>query len=179
MSLSRRLFILCSVVAISGCGSGEDSVAAWQNSVSFYGDSITAGRTLDIAAGLFVTQDFAIPAQSSKTPLSKLDNSRVVVIRYGMADLVFSMPPETILANITKLVAEVRALGKVPVVVNVSYTESGMEVPLNNLLRDITDIDVSVLPVATVDGIHPTEEYHLLLNDLIRSKLVPLINSVN
>ncbi len=160
--------LLCLSLAACGGGGGSPSTKV----VAFYGDSITAGRPKDIAQGAFETQDFAVPAQDSDAPLSPDDRSDVTVLRYGMADIVHGIPPATTRQNLVHLIAEVKAHGRVPVVVNVSFTESGKEKPTNEAIKDITDIDVTDIPGATVDGTHPTEEYHIKLNQRIQEQLL-------
>ena len=149
------------------CGGGD----APPKVVAFYGDSITAGRAQDIAAGLFQAQDFARPAQNSDAPLSPDDRSQITVLRYGMADIVHHIPPEVTRLHLLALVAQIVALGRTPVVVNISRTDDGRERATNAAIADITTIDVSDMPGATVDGIHPTDDYHAALNARIRERL--------
>lgn len=171
--MCRWVFAAAICFGLLACGGGGELPPA--ATVAFYGDSITAGRTKDIAQGAFETQDFAVPAQDSDAPLDPRDTSTVTVLRYGMADLVHGIPPWMTRVNLLLLVAKATAMGHMPVVVNVSYTESGMEKATNEAIRDITTIDVTDIPGATVDGIHPTEEYHALLNQRIRERIVALI----
>ena len=167
------VFLMC--IALSACGGGAESSSGTSiKVVAFYGDSITAGRTKDISQGAFVDQDFAVPAQNSNAPLHPDDQSSITVLRYGMADIVHKIPPWMTRMHITLLVAKVTAMGRTPVVVNVSYTESGMERATNEAIKDITHIDVTDIPGATVDGIHPTEEYHIRLNQRIHDRLVEI-----
>lgn len=167
--MRAAILILC--VALGACGGGD---SPGQKVVSFYGDSITAGRTKDIAAGLFEVQDFARPAQNSDTPLSKDDRSTITVLRYGMADVVHQIPPEATRLHLLLLVAQIRLLGRVPVVVNVSRTDDGREQATNAAIRDITTIDVTDIEGSTVDGIHPDDQYHAALNARIRERLSAL-----
>lgn len=168
----KRLTSILLCLSLAACGGGSEPQAP--KVVAFYGDSITAGRTKDIAQGHFETQDFAVPAQDSDAPLHPEDKSAVTVLRYGMADIVHEIPPWKTRLNLLVLVAKVTAMGRTPVVVNVSYTESGMERATNEAIKDITHIDVTDIPGATVDGIHPTEEYHIRLNQHIHDRLVEI-----
>lgn len=161
---AMRVLVL---LALAGCGGGEGS----EKIVAFYGDSITAGRAADIAAGLFQAQDFARPAQNSDAPLSPDDRSQITVLRYGMADIVHHIPPEVTRLNLLALVAQIVALGRTPVVVNVSRADDGRQQATNAAIKDITTIDVSDIEGATVDGIHPTDDYHAALNARIRERL--------
>ena len=170
----KRLTSTLLCLALVACGGGSEPQAP--KVVAFYGDSITAGRTKDIAQGAFETQDFAVPAQDSDAPLHPEDKSAVTVLRYGMADIVHEIPPWKTRLNLLVLVAKVTAMGRTPVVVNVSYTESGMERATNDAIEDITTIDVRSIPGATVDGIHPTEDYHAALNQAIHDYLVEMVH---
>ena len=161
------LAALLGAALLVACGGGD----APPKVVAFYGDSITAGRAQDIAAGAFEVQDFARPAQTSAAPLSPADRSTVTVLRYGMADIVHHIPPEVTRLNLLALVAQIVALGRTPVVVNISRTDDGRERATNAAIADITTIDVSDMPGATVDGIHPTDAYHAALNARIRERL--------
>lgn len=165
-ALVTLLAALAGALGLVGCGGGDAPVV-----VAFYGDSITAGRTQDIAAGQFVAQDFARPAQNSDAPLSPHDRSTITVLRYGMADIVHRIPPEATRLHLLALVAQIQLLGRVPVVVNVSRTDDGRERATNAAIADITTIDVTDIEGATVDGIHPTDEYHAALNARIRERL--------
>ena len=164
----RALAALILAALLCACGGGD---APADKIVAFYGDSITAGRAQDIAAGAFKVQDFARPAQESSAPLSPDDRSTVTVLRYGMADIVHRIPPEATRLHLLALVAQIQLLGRVPVVVNVSRADDGRERATNAAIADITTIDVTDIEGATVDGIHPTDEYHAALNARIRERL--------
>lgn len=164
----RALAALILAALLCACGGGD---APADKIVAFYGDSITAGRAQDIAAGAFAVQDFARPAQTSATPLSADDRSAITVLRYGMADIVHRIPPEATRLHLLALVAQIQLLGRVPVVVNVSRADDGRERATNAAIADITTIDVTDIEGATVDGIHPTDEYHAALNARIRERL--------
>ena len=166
----RPIVVMALIGTLAACGGGSEPQAP--KVVAFYGDSITAGRTKDIAQGHFETQDFAVPAMDSNTQLHPDDMATVKVLRYGMADVFHEIPPWVTRLNLILLVAKVTAMGHTPVVVNISYTESGIEKATNEAIKDITHIDVTDIPGATVDGIHPTEEYHVRLNQRIRERLV-------
>lgn len=168
----NRVFLVVVCALLAACGGG----AAEPVSVAFYGDSITEGRTEGIAKGAFLTQDFAIAAQDSDAPLDPRDTSPVTVLRYGMADIVHNIPPGETRTNLLLLVAKATAMGHIPVVVNVSYTESGMEQATNEAIAGITTIDVRGVPGATVDGIHPTEDYHERLNQFLHERLVEILD---
>lgn len=146
-----------------------------QSIVSFYGDSITEGRPVDIAQGDFQVQDFAVHSQNSDTPLNPADKSSVTVLRYGMADILHNIPPEITRLNIILRVMQISAYGRRPVVVNVSKTESGMEIPTNKAIADLVTIDVSGVQGTTVDGVHPTETFHVALNQKIHDGLLPYV----
>ncbi len=162
-----RAFLLA-VVFLVGCGAGSSSKL-----VSFYGDSITAGRTQDIALGRFNTQDFAYPGNTSHTPLHPEDRASIVVLRYGMADTVFGIAPEQTRRNLLQLVEQVRQQGKIPVVVSISKAD-GREVPTNEAIKDLITVDLSDIEGSTVDGIHPTDAYHAAMYTKIRNYLEKL-----
>ena len=167
-----KLKILLIVSMLAACGGGSDG--RMQPTIAFYGDSITAGRPVDIAAGDFLVQDFAVPAKDSDAPLSQTDISTITVLRYGMADIVHGIPPEITRNNLIILITQIKAKGRKPVVVNVNATETGIEKKTNDSLSDITDIDVSDIKGNTVDGIHPDEAFHQLLNMRIHDGLIKL-----
>ena len=158
---------LVGAALVAACGGGD----APPKVVAFYGDSITAGRAADIAAGAFEVQDFARPAQTSDTPLSPHDRSQITVLRYGMADIVHRIPPEVTRLNLLLLVAHIQLIGRTPVVVNVSRADDGRQQATNAAIRDLTTIDVSDIEGRTVDGIHPDDAYHAALNARIRERL--------
>ncbi len=164
----RALAALILATLLTACGGGD----APPTVVAFYGDSITAGRAQDIAAGAFEVQDFARPAQTSAAPLSPADRSAITVLRYGMADVVHRIPPEATRLHLLALVAQIQLLGRVPVVVNVSRTDDGREQATNAAIADITTIDVTDIDGRTVDGIHPDDAYHAALNARIRAALI-------
>lgn len=159
---------LLAIVLLVGCGDGSST-----RLVSFYGDSITAGRTQDIALGLFNTQDFAQPGNTSYTPLHPDDKASIVVLRYGMADIVSGIAPEQTRNNLLQLVAQVKQQGKTPVVISVSKAD-GKEEPTNAALKDLITVDLSDLEGSTVDGTHPTDAYHAAMYTRIRNFLEKL-----
>jgi hypothetical protein len=140
--------------------------------VAFYGDSVTEGRPMDIAQGDFLVQDFAKAAKTSDAPLDPRDASSITVLRYGMADVVKGIPPEITKWNVALRVAQIIAMGRTPVVVNINQTESGIEKPTNAAIAGMVNIDVSGVAGTTVDGVHPTEPFHVALNQKIHDGLM-------
>lgn len=165
--------ILLVALFLVACGGGD--IEAHRITVAFYGDSITAGRPMDIAQGKFDVQDFAAPAKLSNAPLDVRDVSSITVLRYGMADAVLSIPPEMTRLNLLLRIMQIMAGGRRAVVVNVNQTESGLEKPTNAAIADLVNIDVSGVPGATVDGIHPNEDFHVVLNARIHDGLMAII----
>lgn len=163
-------YTLLLTLLLAGCGGGGSS--APMATVAFYGDSITEGRPMDIAQGDFLVQDFAKAAKTSDAPLDPRDTSSITVIRYGMADAVKGIPPEMTKWNVALRVAQIIAMGRTPVVVNVNQTESGIEKPTNAALAGLVTIDVSEVKGTTVDGIHPSEPFHKELNQKIHDALM-------
>jgi hypothetical protein len=166
------VIVLLIALLLTACGGGDP---APQSIVAFYGDSITEGRPVDIAQGDFQVQDFAVHSLNSDTPLNPADNSSITVLRYGMADILHNIPPEITRLNIILRVMQISALGRRPVVVNINKTESGMEIPTNKAIADLVTIDVSQVAGATVDGVHPTEPFHVALNQKIHDGLLPYV----
>jgi hypothetical protein len=143
--------------------------------VSFYGDSLTAGRVLDIAGGAFIPADYAIWGMGSFYPLSSLDRAPVVVIRYGMADAIRLMTPEQTVANVTALAAQVRAQGRRPIVVGMPCLDGPLGADTAQALLAVQDVDVAAGcgPVPrTTDGIHPTAAEHARMDTIIRAAAV-------
>ena len=175
MNTLRLIFAVTLAALLAACGGGEADPR--QVVVAFYGDSITAGRAADIAAGAFQVQDFARPAQNSDAPLSPDDRSTITVLRYGMADIVHHIPPEVTRLHLLALVAQIVALGRTPVVVNISRADDGRERATNEAIRDITTINVADIEGTTVDGIHPTDAYHAALNARIHTALLTVLRS--
>ena len=172
---------LCFIMTLflSACGGGDNTPAVPKEKtvISFYGDSITAnGKVPKIVKDDFIGLDFANGGQHSDVPLDPRDTASVVVIRYGMADVAHGLLPSQTRANVEKLVAQVKALGKRPIVVNVSYTPSGIELPVNAALAGIVDIDVSDLRGKLLDELHPDDAFYDLLNNRIHDELVRLLN---
>lgn len=161
------------VLTLVGCGGGGGSDD--RLTVAFYGDSITAGQVERIARSTFRGIDYAVGGQHSDAPLHPDDTAPVVVLRYGMADAAHGLTPQETRENLLALTAQVRAQGRRPVVVNVSRTESGLEVPTNEAIADLTHIDVSSVPIRTLDGIHPDEKSYERLNAFIHDALVKLL----
>lgn len=152
-----------------GCGGGDAPTT-----ISFYGDSLTAGHVQDVVQGDFIGVDYAVGGQLSFVPLNPDDRAPVAVIRYGMADAWFKVAPEQTRANVGKMVDQIRARGGYPIVVNVSQTPTGFEKATNAALKDITDIDVSCIEGNTLDGIHPDDEFYRALNQQIHDGLIVL-----
>jgi hypothetical protein len=50
-----------------------------------------------------------------------------------------------------------------------------MEIPTNKAIADLVTIDVSQVAGATVDGVHPTEPFHVALNQKIHDGLLPYV----
>lgn len=177
-----KLICILLSLTLTACGGGGDPVAPTvvpQLIIAFYGDSITEGRPVDIAQGDFKVQDFAKAAKTSDAPLDPSDISTITVIRYGMADTVKGVAPEATRRNIQSLIAQVTSLGRTPIVVNVNRTESGLEKPTNQAIADLVDIDVSNVQGATVDGVHPSEPFHVALNKKIHDDLIVYIQRSN
>jgi len=147
--------------------------------VAFYGDSLTAGRVLDIAGGAFIAADHAIWGMGSFYPLSANDRAPVVVIRYGMADAIRLMTPAETAANVTALAAQVRAQGRRPIVVGMPCLDSGLGAATAQALRAVQDVDVAAgcgpIP-RTTDGIHPTAAEHARMDTIIRAAAVAALN---
>lgn len=170
----RALILLALLlpVLLAGCGGGGG--ADDRLTVAFYGDSITAGQVERIARRTFRGIDYAVGGQHSDAPLHPDDTAPVVVLRYGMADAAHGLTPQETRENLLALTAQVRAQGRRPIVVNVSRTESGFEQPTNDAIADLTDIDVSSVPIRTLDGIHPDDESYERLNAFIHDALARL-----
>jgi hypothetical protein len=143
--------------------------------VAFYGDSLTAGRVLEIAGGAFIAADHAIWGMGSFYPLSSLDRAPVVVIRYGMADAIRLMTPAETVANVTALAAQVRAQGRRPIIVGMPCLDSDLGAETAQALLAVQDVDVAAGcgPVPrTTDGIHPTAAEHARMDTIIRAAAV-------
>lgn len=172
----KKLLSLFLLVLLTACGGGGPDIPKTKTVISFYGDSITSGgQVARIVRGDFVGLDYSVGGQHSDVPLNPLDTASVVVIRYGMADVAHGLSPATTRTNVIALVAAVRALGKRPIVVNVSYTPSGIERPVNAALAGLVDIDVSDLRGTLLDDYHPDDAFYRLLNDRIHDELVRLL----
>lgn len=171
----KKFLSLGLLALLSGCGGGGPAALNAPTTVSFYGDSITGGQVANIVRGDFIGLDYATGGQHSDTPLNPADTASVVVIRYGLADVAHGLAPSQTRANVEILVAQVKALGKRPIVVNVSYTPSGIERPVNAALAGLVDIDVSDIRGGLVDELHPDEAFYALLNDRIHDELVRLV----
>ena len=61
--------------------------------------------------------------------------------------------------------------------VNVSYTPSGIERPVNAALQGLVDIDVSDLRGALLDDYHPDDAFYVRLNGRIHDELVRLVGA--
>lgn len=169
----KTLLCLCLFALLSACGGGDPDTPKAKTVISFYGDYITSGgQVVRIVRDDFIGLDFAKGGQHSDVPLNSADTASVVVIRYGMADVAHGLTPATTRANVEKLVADVRRLGKRPIVVNVSWTPSGIELPVNAALQGLVDIDVSDLRGQLLDELHPDDAFYALLNDRIHDELV-------
>ena len=147
--------------------------------VAFYGDSLTAGRVLDIAGGAFIPADHAIWGMGSFYPLSALDRAPVVVIRYGMADAIRLMTPAETVANVTALAAQVRAQGRRPIVVGMPCLDSDLGAATAQAMRAVQEVDVTpgCGPVPrTTDGIHPTAAEHARMDAIIRAAALAALN---
>lgn len=142
---------------------------------SFYGDSLTAGRALAIAGGAFVAADHAVWGLGSYAPLAPTDVAPVAVIRYGMADAIREMTPEQTLANVLSLAAQVRAQGRVALIVGMPCLDGPLGAGHAAALAAVQDVDVTpgCGPVPrTVDGIHPTPAEHARMDTIIRAAVV-------
>ena len=172
----KKLLCLVLFVLLAACGGGggdAPSAPKAKTVISFYGDSITSGgQVARIVRGDFIGLDYSVGGQHSDVPLNPADTASVVVIRYGMADVAHGLLPSQTRANVEKLVADVRRLGKRPIVVNVSWTPSGIELPVNAALQGLVDIDVSDLRGQLLDELHPDDAFYALLNDRIHDELV-------
>ena len=163
------------LLAGTACGGGE--AAPKRLTLAWYGDSITADghQAARISAPEFDVQDFSVGGKHSDSPLSPLDTADVVVIRYGMADAAHGLTPAMTRANVLNLLALVQAQGRRAIVINVSATPTCLECATNAALADLTDIDVSGVPVVTLDGIHPDEASYARLAEYIHAALVRLL----
>lgn len=168
----KTLLCLCLFALLSACGGGDPAPPA-KTVISFYGDSITSGgQVAKIVRNDFIGLDYSVGGQHSDVPLNPADTASVVVIRYGMADVAHGLSPAQTRANVEKLIADVKALGKRPIVVNVSWTPAGIELPVNAALQGLVDIDVSDLRGVLQDALHPDDAFYKLLNNRIHSELV-------
>jgi lysophospholipase L1-like esterase len=174
----KTFLCLCLFLLLAACGGGGPDTPKAKTVISFYGDSITSGgQVAKIVRGDFIGLDCSVGGQHSDVPLNPADTASVVVIRYGMADAAHGLAPAQTRANVEKLLVDVKALGKRPIVVNVSYTPSGIELPVNAALQNLVDIDVSDLRGLLLDAYHPDEAFYALLNDRIHAELVRLLGA--
>ena len=172
----KKLLCIALFALLSACGGGDPSTPKAKTVISFYGDSITAnGKVPKIVRDDFIGLDYAVGGQHSDVPLNPKDTASVVVIRYGMADVAHGLAPAQTRANVEKLIADAKALGKRPIVVNVSWTPSGIELPVNAALQGLVDIDVWDLRGNLQDDLHPDAAFYMLLNNRIHTELVRLL----
>lgn len=181
MRVTDTLINLLGALALAGlllagtaCGGGD---VRQRLTLAWYGDSITAdgGQARRISAPEFDVQDFSVGGKHSDSPLDALDTADVVIIRYGMADAAHGLTPAMTRANVLNLLALVQAQGRRAIVINVSATPTGLEAATNAALADLTDIDVSGVPVVTLDGIHPDDASYARLAAHIHAELVRLL----
>lgn len=176
INILGAIALACLLLAGTACGGGE-AHQRQRLTLAWYGDSITAdgGQAHRISAPAFDVQDFSVGGKHSDSPLDPGDTADVVVLRYGMADAAHGLTPAMTRANVLNLLALVQAQGRRAIVINVSATPTGLEADTNAALADITDIDVSAVPVVTLDGIHPDEASYARLATFIHAELVRLL----
>ncbi len=176
-----RWFLTLIAVVLSACGGGSSPTV-----VAFYGDSITSGthssdynvwtpaawsptpvQHITSLAGVEAL-DYSYSGASSKDARIRGDGSALVVIRFGVADTVHGLGAEQFAAQITRLVAEARALGKGVLLTGLPHAASVDTQPLDAALREMATalsvpfVDIYALPFTPADladALHPGEDY--------------------
>lgn len=163
------------LLAGTACGGGDATPR--RLTLAWYGDSITSyqHQALKISAPDFDVQDFSAGGKHSDSPLDARDTADVVILRYGMADAAHGLTPAQTRANLLNLIALAHAQGRRAIVINVSRTPSCLECATNAAIADLTDIDVSGIDGATLDGIHPDEAFAARMAMFIHAELVRLL----
>lgn len=169
--------LAAAIVLLAGTACRGGDAAPMRLTLAWYGDSITSyqGQAVKISAPEFDVLDYSVGGKHSDSPLDPQDTADVVILRYGMADAAHSIAPAQTRANIINLTALAQARGQRVIVINVSATPSGLEAATNAALADLTTIDVSGVPVITLDGIHPDEPSAARLAAHIHRELVRLL----
>lgn len=165
------------IVLLAGTACAGGDAAPKRITLAWYGDSITAdgGQAHTISAPDFDVQDFSVGGKHSDSPLDPNDTADVVILRYGMADAAHGIAPAQTRANLLNLTALAQARGQRVIVINISATPTGLEAATNAAIADITTIDVTGVPVVTLDGIHPDEPSYARLAAHIHNELVRLL----
>lgn len=189
----KRLMLLISLL-LAACGGGTSKPV-----VAFYGDSITYGThsadynvwtpvrwnpsPVEHIAALADIEalDYSVDGSSAVGARLRSDNSSVVVIRYGVADRVRDIHPETFKAGITSLVNEAKSKGKRVILTGLPHTAGLDTSALNYIMMEcavalnVEFIDIHSLPfdAATdlADAIHPAEGYSRRIGETIAKYL--------
>lgn len=169
-----RYFALVLLLLLAACGGGEasDDRRAFQPQVSFYGDSLTYDRTADITAHKFLAVNYAKWGESSFAPLH--EPTPVAVLRYGMADAIRGIPPETTVANLLRLKDMLLANGVTPIIVGMPCLEGELGASTAAAVNVVADVQVTqgCESPLTTDGIHPTWKEHARMDAIIRDSVL-------
>lgn len=168
-----KYITLALIALLTACGGGEaDDRRAFQPQVSFYGDSLTYDRTADITDHKFLAVNYAKWGESSFAPLHEL--TPVVVLRYGMADAIRGIAPETTVANLLRLKDMLQANGVTPIIVGMPCLEGELGAATAAAVNAVADVQVTQGCEAplTTDGIHPTQKEHARMDAIVRTRVL-------
>lgn len=194
--------ILAAVMAafLCACGGGSSAPAV----VAFYGDSITSGthsadynvwtpavwsptpvEHIAQIAGIRAV-DYSYNGASAADAAIRADTSRLVVIRFGVADTVHGLTPAQFAGHITRLVDGARSQGKAVILTGLPHAAAVDTGPLDAVMREraqalgVPFVDVRALafgPGDLADALHPGEVYSRRIGQAVAEVIKAVLSS--